>query len=33
MDAENFHEKFQTSCVQIVESVDGNVPYLQTEMF
>ena len=36
MDGEVFHEWFptwfQTSCVQIVESVDGNVPYLQTEM-
>ena len=32
MDCEVFHERFQTSSVQIVESVDGNVPYLQTEM-
>ena len=30
MDGDVFHEWFQTSCVQIVGSVDENVPYLQT---
>ena len=28
MDANVFHKQFQTSCVQIVESVNGNFPCL-----
>ena len=32
MNSEVCHKRFQTFCVQIGESVDGNVPYLETNV-